>query len=117
MKKKRTASSKVVKSKDLIEIVEGFFIYKNDSENRQQQGETRVIATELKSVEQAEGFIQGYAEASCMESFDDIDPDVYPVMVVEYVISVNGIFLTGLEYYFNHLNEDDLIDFQNSLKE
>ena len=114
LQKKKTASNRAVKSNDLIEIVMGFFIYPNDSEERQQHGETQVIATELRSVEQAEGFIQGYVTALELESFDEIDPDVYPVMVVEYVISVNGTYLTGLEYYFEHFNEDDLIDFQNS---
>ena len=117
MQKKKTVPNKAVKTNDLIEVVMGFFIYLNDSENRQQQGETKIIATEFQSVEQAEGFIHGYVTALDLESFDDVDPDIYPVMTVEYAVSVNGNYLTGLEYYFEHFNEDALIDFQNSVIE
>lgn len=107
LQKKKTVPTRTVKTNDLIEIVMGYFIYPNDSEERQQQGKTKVIATELQSVEQAEGFIQGYVAALEMESFDDIDPDIYPVVTVEYAISVNGTYLTGLEYFFDDFNYDD----------
>jgi len=117
LQKKKTASIRAVKSNDLIEIVKGLFIYPNESLDRQQHGETEVIATELQSVEQAEGFIHGYVEALQQESFDDIDPDIYPAMTVEYAITVNGEFISGLEYFYNFFNEDDLIVFQNSHKE
>lgn len=117
LQKKKTVPTRTVKGNDLIEIVMGVFIYPNESLDRHQQGETKVIATELQSVEQAEGFIQGYVAALEMDSFDEIDPDIYPVMTVEYVISVNGEYITGLEYFYNHFNEEELIDFQNAHKE
>lgn len=117
LKKKKTAPKSTVKVNDLIEVVMGYFIYPSESEERYQVGETKVIATELESVEQAEGFIQGYVAAMEMESFDEIDPDIYPVMTVEFAVSVNGNYLTGLEYYFEHFNEEALIDFQNSVIE
>ena len=107
LKKKKTVVTAAVRATDLIEIVMGYFIYPNESEDRQQQGETKVIATELQSVEQAEGFIQGYVAALEMESFDEINPDIYPVVTVEYAISVNGKYLTGLEYFFDDFNYDD----------
>lgn len=117
LQKKKKAPTRAVKSNDLIEIVMGIFIYPNESLGRHQQGETKVIATELQSVEQAEGFIQGYVAALEMDSFDEIDPDIYPVMTVEYAISVNGEYITGLEYFYNHFNEEEVIDFQNPHKE
>lgn len=117
LQKKKTAPTRAVKANDLIEIVMGIFIYPNESLDRHQEGEKKVIATELQSVEQAEGFIHGYVTALEMDSFDEIDPDIYPVMTVEYAITVNGNYLTGLEYYFDHFNEDALIDFQNAHKE
>jgi len=89
-----------------IEISIGYFKYADESSDRVQILETIGLACDFNSVEEAEAFIHGYATALGLESAFENEAEKYPCQTIEFVVIVNGNYITGLEFYYEgEINE------------
>lgn len=83
-----------------IEISFGYFKYADESSDRVQILETVGLACDFNSVEEAEAFIHGYATALGLESAFENEAEKYPCQTIEFVVSVNGNYITGFEFFY-----------------
>lgn len=83
-----------------IEISFGYFKYEDESSDRVQILETVGLACDFNSVEEAEAFIHGYATALGLESAFENEAEKYPCQTIEFVVSVNGNYITGFEFFY-----------------
>jgi len=83
-----------------IEISIGYFKYADESSDRTQISETVGLACDFNSIEEAEAFIHGYVTALGLESAFENEAEKYPCQTIEFVVCVNGNYITGLEFFY-----------------